>query len=516
MTIDELVSKLYPKIDKRYVVIFLTSVITGLMAHGLALFNKYSFHDDVYSMFTVGATFSSGRYMLYEISYFIQTMLGGLFSTPLYEGMITIIFISFSCILIISLLDIKSKVVCSAVASFMVCFPVVTGMLGFMFTGCYYAVAIFFTILGSFLICKYKKWYGFIAGVLLIGNAIGIYQAYIPLFLSMFLLCYLKENLDMRGENNKRIFLYIPYYTAASMASIVIYFLTNSFELHRYGKELSSYKGIDKMGQMTIEQFIERLKLAYSRFFFPKQDLFPKITYKLYMIIVCICILLSAFLIVYKLRGDLISILLSTVTVILIPFGFNFAYIMINEEQSVGTLQSYGYVMVIVWIALLLDQIEVLSLKYSEHVCIASLMVILLTSLTYVRLDNIVYLKAEILKQRSLAYYTELITQIKNVDGYSDDLPITYIKNGDIDDSTIQEIPVWDFFYVHPYCETNYNINYAWWGYISYWLGFNAERVDATPFEEMDEVTDMPSYPDDGSIKIINGTVVVKLADEKE
>ena len=454
--------------------------------------------------------------MLYEISHFVQTKMGGLFSTPLYEGMITIIFISFSCILIISLLDIKSKVVCSVVASFMVCFPVVTGMLGFMFTGCYYAAAIFFTILGSFLICKYKKWYGFIAGVLLIGNAIGIYQAYIPLFLSMFLLCYLKENLEMGGENNKRIFLYIPYYIMASIVPIVIYFLTNNFELHRYGKELSSYKGIDKMGQMTINQFIARLKLAYSRFFFPKQDLFPKITYKLYMIIVCICILLSAFLIVYKLRDNLISIFLSTVTLTLIPFGFNFAYIMINEEQSIGTLQSYGYAMVIVWMALLLDQIEVLGLKCSKYVCLGSLAVVLLISFTYVRLDNIVYLKAEILKQRSLAYYTELIAQIRGIDGYSDDLPIAYIKNGDIDDSTIQEIPVWDFFYVHPYCETNYNINYAWWGYISYWLGFNAERADASPFEEMDEVIEMPSYPDDGSIKIINGTVVVKLADEGE
>lgn len=516
MTIDELALKLYQKIDKRYVIIFITSVITGVMAHGMALFNKYSFHDDTYSMFTVGATFTSGRYMLYEISHFIQTMFGGLFSTPLYEGMITIILISFSCILIISLFDINSKVVCGVVASFMVCFPVVTGMLGFVFTGCYYAAAIFFTVLGGFFICKYKKWYTFIAGVLLIGNAIGIYQAYIPLFLSMFLIYYMKENLDVWGENNKRIFLYILYYIAASIIPIVIYFITNSYELHRYGKELSNYKGIDKMGQMTVVQFIERLKLAYRRFFFPKQDLFPKITYKLYIIIVCMCILLSTFLIIYKLRGNLIPILLSIITLALIPLGANFAYIMINEEESVGTLQSYGYVMVIVWMALLIDQIEVLGLKYSKYVCLASLAVVLLTSFTYIRLDNIVYLKAEILKQRSLAYYTELITQIKGMDGYSDDLPIAYIKNGDIDDSTIQEIPVWDFFYVHPYCETNYNINYAWWGYIGYWLGFNAERVDVSPFEEMDEVMKMPSYPDDGSIKIINGTIVVKLADEEE
>lgn len=49
--------------------------------------------------------------------------------------------------------------------------------------------------------------------------------------------------------------------------------------------------------------------------------------------------------------------------------------------------------------------------------------------------------------------------------------------------------------------------------YIDNWLGFSATCVDAEPFEVLKEVKNMPSYPDDGSIKIIEGTVVVKLAD---
>lgn len=124
MQLDEVFLKFYRKIDKRYIVAFFSTIIAGVLAHGMALFNKYSFHDDTYSMFTVGATFTSGRYMLYEVSHFIQTKIGGLFSTPLYEGMITIVFIAFSSILLISLLKIKSKVLCALAAIFMVSFPV--------------------------------------------------------------------------------------------------------------------------------------------------------------------------------------------------------------------------------------------------------------------------------------------------------------------------------------------------------------------------------------------------------
>lgn len=515
---DETFLKLYRKIDKRYIAAFISAIISGVLAHGLALFNKYSFHDDTYSMFTVGATFTSGRYMLYEISNFIQTKTGGLFSTPLYEGMITIVFIACGSVLLVSLLKIQSKILCSLMAGFMVCFPVVAGMLGFMFTGCYYSCAVFFTILGAYLICRYKKWFSVVIGVILIGNSIGIYQAYIPIFLSVFFLHYILENFEMGGtlDNNKKLILHIPYYAIASIGSIGAYFFANNYELKKYGQSLSNYKGIDKMGQMTVEQFFDRVKLAYSRFLFPKQDLFPKITYKLYVAIVLLCLVLTAILVFIQIKKNVISALLIIASTAFLPLGINFAYIMINDEQSVGTLQSYGYVMVVIWFVLLLSRLEREKLPLNQYINIAGAVLILFMSFMYVRLDNVVYLKAEILKQRSLAYYTELVTQIKSTEGYEDNLPVAYIKNGDLNDATIQEIPVWDFFYVHPYCDVSYNINYAWHGYITYWLGFRPEEVDSTPFETMEEVLTMPTYPDSGSIRIIDGTVVVKLADEQE
>ena len=54
--------------------------------------------------------------------------------------------------------------------------------------------------------------------------------------------------------------------------------------------------------------------------------------------------------------------------------------------------------------------------------------------------------------------------------------------------------------------------SYAWREYISFWCGFAPVYVDAAPFLEIPEVAAMPCYPADGSIRIINGTVVIKLS----
>ena len=45
-------------------VAFLSTLIWGVLAHGMALFNKFSFHDDLENFYGVGNTYVLGRWML--------------------------------------------------------------------------------------------------------------------------------------------------------------------------------------------------------------------------------------------------------------------------------------------------------------------------------------------------------------------------------------------------------------------------------------------------------------------
>ena len=67
-----------------------------------------------------------------------------------------------------------------------------------------------------------------------------------------------------------------------------------------------------------------------------------------------------------------------------------------------------------------------------------------------------------------------------------------------------------------PY-DSYYTVNdYTWRNYMAYWCGFRPWVKDSAEFENLDEVKEMPCYPESGSIKKINGAIVVKFADSEQ
>lgn len=222
---------------------------------------------------------------------------GGLFSTPLWNGLVSILLIAVAVCFVIDALEIKSKTICAGISAFMVAFPVIAGMLGFMFTCPYYSLAILMTIAGAAFAVQKKKWYGFIIAVLLIGAAIGIYQAYIPLFLSLFTISYIKECFNVEDDKSVsgKLVLYAIYYVAVSIMALIFYLCANQYMLWKYNEKMSSYKGLDRMGKMTFYEFVERAKYAYVRFFIPDPNIFPRYIERIYMIIVIGAVGLSFF-----------------------------------------------------------------------------------------------------------------------------------------------------------------------------------------------------------------------------
>ena len=67
----------------------------GLLAHGMVLFNKYSFHDDARYFNDVGVTYKSGRWMLGILGSMSANLLGSKnYSLPVVNGTITILCIA--------------------------------------------------------------------------------------------------------------------------------------------------------------------------------------------------------------------------------------------------------------------------------------------------------------------------------------------------------------------------------------------------------------------------------------
>ena len=56
--------------------------------------------------------------------------------------------------------------------------------------------------------------------------------------------------------------------------------------------------------------------------------------------------------------------------------------------------------------------------------------------------------------------------------------------------------------------------DYVWALFENYWCGFQPEEVAPEQYEKLQEVKEMPMYLDDGSIKVIDGVIVVKFRDK--
>ena len=74
-------------------------------------------------------------------------------------------------------------------------------------------------------------------------------------------------------------------------------------------------------------------------------------------------------------------------------------------------------------------------------------------------------------------------------------------------------MPHFDAINILPYDDNVYGLlnSYIWTVYMNNWVGFNPPIIHESVVEGNKEVKKMPSYPDDGSIQIINDMIVVKF-----
>ncbi|MDE6657527.1 MAG: glucosyltransferase domain-containing protein [Oscillospiraceae bacterium] len=505
-------------LDKRIWVVLFSTIIWGIFAHGMALFNKYSVHDDCSSLFGIGTTYTSGRWMLAILGKLYKVFFGGsYYSLPLFNGFISILCIAFSTYLIINLLNIKQWGLCISIAGILVSFPVITGTFGYMFTAPYYMIAILFAVLGVWIANKKTNALYFLVGVSLMCCSIGIYQAFIPVMMSLALLCFICKLTAETSNNPKELMISGVYLAGAVISGVLLYFLINKFILAYKGMSLTNYKNINTMGKEPISVYLSRIPRAVYRFFVPKNigsytSMFPFRIRHFYIIILLFVGILSLYIIIKAFRKNIFRGVLLTLSVLMLPLTFNFVFVM---SETVYTLMLYGQSMLFVYFVWLINICEFPKLNITKVVYGFGTILLLFVSFSYCRYANINYLKAEYEQQRMISYFTVLITQIKSVEGYQDEMPVCYINSGNKEDLTLKKLSGFDLFYIAPYKQDSIN-DYAWIKFMNNWCGFNPETVDGKDFINLPEVVDMPYYPDDGSIKIINDTVVVKFGPVEE
>ena len=201
-----------------------------------------------------------------------------------------------------------------------------------------------------------------------------------------------------------------------------------------------------------------------------------------------------------------------------IPIAFKSIFL-VTERKWIYELMLFPdimfFVLVIVIGEHLLPKIVKTSL-FKRYVggTLAVLLIYLCVHFAYVA--NVGYTKAAISQEGAISYFTRLSSRIQSVEGYSTEYPVAYINEDSKKSEQLTLPELNDVAVYKPFKQNAENIinNYNWKEYMDQWCGFGpvtASHEQMVKLLKNEEVSQMPCYPDAGSIAIIDDVIVVKF-----
>ena len=529
------IKETYDNIDKRIKMCFLSAFICGLFAHIYALTNHLYNYDELWHTPTgFGTGLEVGRWAL-SITVWIQKVLfDDCFTIPFINGTLTIILYAVAACFVVSALDIKDEFYAIIVGGLMTTFPAFTCRMFFMFTTHYYAIGIAMAAAGAWIIAK-KKLNILIVTVAIALTVYGmaIYQANfttaVCILVGNLLVWLITENVELKTAIKKCINYVL--YLGACMA---LFLAGSKIALSITGKQMETYENLDQMGRLSMEQLIEGIIRCYKTFFkLPIIDVYSMNPNRIVKIafLICFLIFLYTFVKVWMMKKEVYLKVLVSLVFAVLPIAVNLIIIMAISSGTMYSIMVYEIVFVFIISIACLEAIRTCN---SDITAIPNKMVIdkvetllnsvtavmlVITVITYIWFANGNYLAMEYTNQHDNAYYQTLMTQIKSVDGYHADMPITMIGKPVVDSTYTRQDMIGGTFDLAGKGSTNINA-YSSWNIMTRVLGYDPVNRNSDEEEEyfrgLDEVVNMPCYPSTGSIKIIDDTVVIKFQEPSE
>ena len=499
-------------VKRQHWIVFFSTLIWGFAAHGYMFLNKFSWHDDTLYMFGVGGSYNHGRWFLGMLGEGAQKYVGNV-SLPWFNGMVSLLFIAAGNMLLVELFQLKQTSSCILLGALMAVFPSWTSTYAHMFTAPYYVFAAFLALMGAYLAWANKKpWCGILAGAVCQCLSLGIYQAYLPLAATALLVCFLNGVIMEPEKPVLKQFRKGLYMVSSLFVGIIFYLIANRAILTIKGVSLIAYQNIDKMGQTDLKTLLKGTILAWKDFLVPVQggstDMYMQSVRPAYYLALAFSIFLLAWHMVRCAQREKSSLFLLLGGFLCFPIGVNLLYLM-GDIADIHSIMVYAKVMVFILPIVLVERLWPDGWKVKKYSMLALSVMLLYVMVFYTNYANVCYLQAEFQQSSMSSWLTSLATRIEGTEGYSKELPIAYVNEGNVMRQSGRMSNEFSTE-ITPYAPV---LMYNRWKISLYlWCGFRHEEVaDITAVESLPEVKGMPSYPAVGSIRVVNGVIVVKF-----
>lgn len=315
-------------------------------------------------------------------------------------------------------------------------------------------------------------------------------------------------------------------YIVLLILSLLLYFALTKLFCCIKSVELLSYRGINNMGRFPLSQYPSLIRRAYCEWWNHLWNISSiacsPFAIILYRIFTATFVILAIGSIICTIKRDRLLGIFLTGMFIIFPLAVNFIYVM--SPQTVGLIMEYGFVVsFFVCISVCENYLCILARKpmpkwkryYSIGCKLGVVVAIIGLTSIYTVYANVEFVGASFVQAQAHSYYTTLITQIKSTKGYQAGMPIVFVGERQAKDK--------DMSFARLYYHSGVYISqldevlgsYSWLRYMNRWLGFSPPIGNSSEYEDLPEVQEMALYPDDGSIKVIQDSVVVKFSESE-
>jgi hypothetical protein len=379
----------------------------------------------------------------------------------------------------------------------------------FNFTAHLYCFSIFCGTLAVWL-AKKNKLICNILSIFLLAVCIGGYQAYMC-YCAMLLMLVLIMRCMQADYDWKCILKFSLKFLLILMLGYCAYMGILKGCLHHYEMNLTTYQGIDKIGQLDVRAFPETLKKIYINVFALFEVDYCKIAVtglvKKCIVVLNICVLIMSVLYLLKNNCGVLKKIEFCVFLALLPIAMDAIEIMVPDGW-IYTIMVFG--MIGIFYLPIMMANEMVSEKVSIRKLFTGIVmcVIFLVSINYCYILNVNYTSLHYYLEVTENYYTILYSRIISTEDYSTDKEIVFVGS-DFQNCPRPAYNIGDLAY------TSFNVNV--WSKVqvtNLYVGDTFREISEDEKSKYHSLIDnMSVYPNENSITAVDDVVLVKICE---
>lgn len=493
----------------------LAAMICGSIAHLFGLVNVMHNLDNIGQQPAgYGTGVTSGRWLLSLLGD-LTGLLRSNYNLTLVNGLAFLLLIALSAGIIVLTLGIRDRRSAALVGMLMSVFPTVVCTMYFRYTTIYYGIAILLAVLAAWMLDRRK--YGLLLSALCVAGSMGIYQAYVPFTIALFVMVLLRKTLE--GEGFWNVVRQGLKDCAALILGLIFYYLCLKICLKLYHTELSDYNGVQSMYHYPLSALPGQIKEAiYSVVTLPLNNYcglanLPYIRLCYVAIGLMSAGMAAGVLLMRIRRWD--STAMAAVLVVLFVVAVNFIVIMCPNSW-LYTLMVYPFAL-IGCVPLMLLEVLPEGQKSKQQLARKLVSIVLaLLIFGYAYDTNIGYTAVYYATCQVENYVTSLVTQVRMTEGFTTDLEWAFL--GTVEDPLLHSAWGYEHWFLGSMSAGDLLSWDSYWHWIQQYCGYTVPLAGDGAEQELWEnetVRQMPCWPNAGSIKVVDNYVVIKFQEQQ-